>query len=280
MFTLNYFHGWQRDFVLRVRQPANRFYPNQGWSFFDLTNFPVGLQVDFDMWYPRMEIVGFTLNKDLHWLTWRASSPVLRVEAIYEFDKPFNCNGKSWVRNNPLNVLLQGLNSPLLLAGDWSGLPGANPNEGVKFRDQIRYVIGIDWQLWCRTLNPQKTFFTSFQFGHFYILNKDGYKFLNAPYFYNKKFRISPWDIPQNQYFISFLVTTEYDHSRILPLILFVQDIEAEAWWIKAKCEFAYGDHWRPEVGIYWINGNDNTGKSFGLFDNRDELYVKIKYQF
>lgn len=297
MFTLNYFYGWQRDFVLKVRRPG---------YFFPLSNFPasqippfsilynfitdvyglprgsldnLGLAVDFDLYYPRMQIAGFTLNKDLHWLTWRASSPVLRVEALYEFKKTFNSNGKGW-SSNPLNAPLQAAGFPVILAGDWSGLPGANYREGVKRRDQIRYVLGFDWQIWCKTLNPQKTFFTSFQFAHFYTLNLGDYKFLNAPYYYNKSFGVSPWNIPQSQYFISFLVMTEYDHARILPLILFVQDIEAEAWWIKAKCEFAYGDHWRPEIGMYWINGNDNTGKSFGLFDNRDEMYIKIKYQF
>ena len=279
MFTLNYFHGWADDFVLRVT-PPNPNFPNVGFSFFDLEHFPVALEVDFDLWYPRMEVVGFTLNKDMHWLTWRASSPVLRVEALYEFDKAFNSNGNSWARDNPLNNVLIPIGFPLLLPGDWSGLPGAQSTQGVKFRDQIRYVLGFDWQLWCKPLNPEKTFFTSFQFAHYHIMNKGNLHLLNAPYFYNKSFKISPWDIPEDQFFVSFLCMTEYDHGRILPLFLFVQDINAEAWWIKAKCQFAYGDHWRPEIGFFWINGNDDTGKSFGLFDNRDQLFVKIKYQF
>lgn len=289
MFTLNYFYGWQRDFVLKVARPA---YP------FPISNFPansippfnilygaaglpdnVGLAVDFDLYYPRMQVAGFTLNKDMKWFTWRASSPVLRVEALYEFKKPFNSNGKGW-SSNPLNGPLQAAGFPVIIAGDWSGLPGANYKEGIKRRDQIRYVLGFDWQLWCKKLNPQKTFFTSFQFAHYHTLNMGDYKFLNAPYYYNKSFGVSPWSIPADQFFLSFLVNTEYDHGRILPLILWVDDIKAKAQWVKAKCEFAYGDHWRPEIGMYWINGNDNTGKSFGLFKDMDEMYLKIKYQF
>ena len=94
--------------------------------------------------------------------------------------------------------LVLSIGFPLLLPGDWSGLPGARSTEGVKFRDQIRYVLGFDWQLWCKTLNPEKTFFTSFQFAHYHILNKGSLHLLNAPYFYNKNFKIS-FRLPQKK---------------------------------------------------------------------------------
>ena len=169
---------------------------------------------------------------------------------------------------------------PVTLPGDWSGLPGADSTKGIIKKDQIRYVLGLDWQIWCKTLNPEKTFFTSFQFSQFITLHMDNYKLLNAPYYYARDFKVDPWDIPANQYFFSFLVSTEYLHGRILPLILFVEDLKQKTQWVKAKCEFAYGDHWRPEIGLYYINGNNDTGKSFGLFKNMDQMYMKIKYQF
>lgn len=286
MFTLNFFYGWQRDFVLKV-MPGNA----GSYSVISLPGFPgftvppgvtlippnYGLLVNYEEYYARMKIVGFTLNHDIKELTWRASSPVLRVEALYEFNKPFNNNGKSW-NTNAINAELPG--TPVTLAGDWSGLPGTNPKNGIVYKDQIRYVIGLDWQLWCKLLNPQKTFFNSFQFAHFITLDMADDHLLNAPFFYTQNFKVNPWAIPANQFFFSYLLSSEYDHGRILPLALFVEDLESHAQWLKVKCAFAYGDHWRPEIGFYYINGNSSTGKSFGLFKEDDQFYFKIKYQF
>jgi len=101
------------------------------------------VQCNLEAEYQRQKILGFTLNKDLvEWIHIWNSSPVLRVEALYEFDKPFNNMGKR----------MKDLQWAGLPASSTAGaigvniIPDSDPNnyDGVVNHDQ-KTVIPIDY---------------------------------------------------------------------------------------------------------------------------------------
>ncbi len=266
LFTLNAYYGKQHDFYLKPTGP-NLVLPPWDKRF---------LQLNFDGIYSWRKIVGFTVNKELTGIRFRdTTSPVLRVEALYEFDKPFQYEGKH--------------------AGDmaWTGLNPAY-SDYKKFKDQIRMMIGFDWNIYIRPLNPRESFFFSTQFFLYYIRNKNG-EYVNAPFYFTNKVKsdlmpplppcrdrsyVDPWRIHQTQKYFSFLVNTNYDNKRITPQILYLVDLNERAHGLKAKINFKYGDHWRPEIGFMGWWGDHDTGKSMGLFQKNRQVYLKVKYQF
>ncbi len=267
MFTINAFYGRQHDFYLRPTAP-DILVPAWDRRF---------LQLNFDKVYGWRRLVGFTLNKEVSAISIPSTAaPVLRVEALYEFKKPFQYEGAH--------------------AGDmaWTGL-NADYSSYKKLKDQLRMMVGFDWNVYIRFLNPRESFFFSSQFFLFYITGGKGGELVNAPFYFTKKVNndmlpplppsrdrsyIKPWRIHRTQKYFSFLVTTNYDNKRIIPQVLYLYDFEEHASGLKAKLNLAYGSHWRPEVGYMAWWGNDNTGKSFGLFEKNQQIYVKLKYQF
>jgi len=264
LFTLNAFYGRQHDFYL---QPTGPSFCNWDGRF---------LQLNFDQVYDYRKLLGFTLNREMTEIRFRkTTSPVLRVEALYEFDKPFQYEGAR--------------------VGDmaWTGL-NSQYKQSYKNKDQIRTMIGFDWNIYIRPLNERESFFLSAQFFVFYNRNQNG-QFVNAPFYFsnavkqqvlpplppsrNWKF-IDPWRIHQTQKYFSFLVNTNYMNKRIAPQVLYLLDMEEQAHGLKAKINFNFTSYWRPEIGFIAWWGEHDTGKSFGLFEKNRQVYAKIKYQF
>ncbi len=266
LFTLNAFYGLQHDFYLTPKAPSPVI-PRWDRAF---------LQLNFDQDYSLRRIIGFTVNKELTTVRFRkTTSPVLRVEALYEFNKPFQYEGNH--------------------AGDmaWTGL-NSRFRQSRKFKDQIRIMLGLDWNIYIRPLNKRESFFLSAQFFMYYIRDKNG-EYVNAPFYFSnavkqemmpplppsrdRKF-IKPWRIHQTQKYLSFLINSYYDNKRILPQVLYLFDMEEKAHGLKAKINFFYTSHWRPEIGCMMWWGDHDTGKSLGLFQKNRQVYMKIKYQF
>ena len=268
LFTLNFYYGTQPDLVLKPKGPSLTIPP---WDRAFLT-------LNFDREYSWRRIVGATVNRELAQIKIGSQPvPVLRVEALYEFRKPFQYEGKK--------------------VGDmaWTGL---NPKYGLdnyaRDKDQLRYMVGLDWPLYIRFLNSRESFFFSTQFFMYYIFGLDG-QLVNAPFYFTDKVsqdalpplpgsygndKIDPWRIHKTQKYWSFLVNTQYDNKRIVPQLLFLYDFEEHCYAFKTKVNFNYGTHFRPEIGVMYIHGDHDTGKSFGLFQKNAQVYTRLKYQF
>jgi hypothetical protein len=259
--TINFWKGFQADEVLDFQG----IFPNakKGGIFPPITGgstTPVYLLMNRA--YLRMMVAGFTLSRELDGvgpLFCQPANPVLRVEALYDFQHPFNTG-----RNTATDFIK------------------------IKKYDQIKYVIGVDWPVRCGFINPQKNIFLSGQFIHIYTLHwRNGVDSPRPAPFYS-------WTYPMNQFYSSLLVRTEYKNETIVPSALLVWDHSNNSAWIKSACSFKYGDHWRPEIGWLWIKKNTsmsqvNPGpngrlrddwKAFGTFEDRDEVYIRIQYQF
>lgn len=228
---------------------------------------PVSLAaLDINLTYPRRNIVGFTFNHDLADVLRApgflgATSPVLRVEAIYNIGHPFNTAQRVKQR---------------IPRADIQKFPNVTSIAFPRFKqrkDFVQYMIGFDWPLRVAWLNPVSEVFSSLQFFHFALVNpKD--KLALQPY---KRLLIR-----EHQFFLTFLAFTPYWNRRIIPEVLSGLDVNMQSYFVKARISHEIGDHWRIEEGIVYFNRGRGapTESLFGLWDRRTDLFVRVAYQF
>lgn len=264
--TINYWNGIDSSDNLLLRYRGMAYDPVNGYMSPLLGN-PVPLVFEFDRVWKRMKVAGFTLSREMFGvgqLTKQVANPVLRVEALYEFNKHFNTG----------EMLNPGVPNGLLKLTDY---------------DMLRYMIGFDWNMRIPFINWTKNTFVSGQMFHLHTFGYHGGN--QAP----RPVPLYSWTFPQDQFYASLLVKTEYMNERIMPSMLAVRDFHTQAMWIKSTLGFRYGDHWRPQIGWLWISRNthhtqtmggpgtpiiSDNWASFGIFEDRDQVWLRIEYDF
>ena len=124
-------------------------------------------------------------------------------------------------------------------------------------------MLGFDYKRSIPWLNPEKLFFISGQIFDFHIFD----------------FEETLRPRREDSVYLTLLVNTGYHMDRIVPEVLVIYDTAATGWQIKSKVEFKYGDHWRPEIGSVVYIGDDFE-QPFGTLAAKDEVWVRLKYQF
>ena len=252
--TLNFWHGFAHEHLFKYNRidyhPQGRVIPT-----------PMGMvpmAVYADLIYPRITYAGITANHELAALARLlgvATNPIFRFEALYSFDQDMN---SSEVVPNPVDPV----NAPPL-----------DVNKIIE-SDQIRWMLGFDWPVRWRWINPSKNVFVSAQFFHIYTVDMPPSPWDIVPdssaYF--------TWDLTRNQTFASLLLRTEYLNERLVPSVLYVEDIRCAGRWAVAELAYKIGDHWRPSLRYLFIDGDSQ--RSFGVYRTRDEVTLRIQYQF
>ncbi len=200
--------------------------------------------------YKRVHSFGMTASRELYGFRKIFKSqvnPVLRLEALYQHDYSYNTTS-----------------FPAVLTG------GGELDE----KDVVRYMLGFDWPVKIDFLNHDRYIFVSAQFFQYHVLNyPDNYDLQNGPY--------GDWKVREDQYYSTLLMRTSYFNDLIKPQILGVVDWSYGTYWIKPKVRFELGNHWRPEVGAVFIfAGHEDQRREFGHWADRDEIYLKLLYQF
>ena len=126
---------------------------------------PCSVTADFDLDYTfRQKTVGFSFTRDMTELKLgrKGVSPVLRLEATYEFNKPFN----------------KGVIDDPFIPGDVSaGTPAliTTRDDTVAYRDQISLLVGFDFNLWVPGWESQRSsIFMTTQFFEIYTEDAEG----------------------------------------------------------------------------------------------------------
>jgi hypothetical protein len=289
--TLNFFHGWQNEPVSRnlgidfsgfvlVPTPGGPVpapippthippaampgflatlpstppafgcpgFPGAGTLFVPCLSVVQSSRIDFTN---RRKFVGFTLSRELTMIQLppKNVSPVLRIEFKYEFDRFLN---------------------DVTLIPTVDGL-AASPFFTVQRKDQLGYLIGLDFNLFLPRIFERRSLNTSMQFFHIQTRGNPGNLVYIVPY--------ASWKIPKNQYYASIKLDTLIDGDRFVPDTLFVYDFSEKSFFVRQRFDFNYfGKHWRPRLEVDHLEGP--ALRSFGLMRDNDQVKFVLAYQF
>ncbi|RJF89363.1 hypothetical protein D3874_22285 [Oleomonas cavernae] len=217
---------------------------------------------NFDLDYRyRKKLLGATFTRDMVELAFgpKDVAPVFRMEASYEFDKPFNRYRVTTSNGQDAH------GSPALIS---------SVDESVTFRDQISVMVGFDYFLWLPFWeNQESSIFTSFQL--FNIITDESKDLMfQSPYaaFGSKVHPV--------QTYATFLWWKGLDDGRLYLEGLAAYDFQNEGFAYRQRVDFNYfGDSIRPR--LEWIHYEGKTEQGlFGLYDNADAVELSLTYQF
>jgi len=146
------------------------------------------------------------------------------------------------------------------------------PNGTVE-KDTLRYVIGVDRSFFIPALHPDdpfRSFNFSFQlFQNIILDHEDG---------------IHPFSTAEKIKKVSSILTlrvgTGYLGDTVLPDIFLGYD--PDGYWT-ANPAVSYVPPWNEKIKLSLIGaiyGGHNKFKSFGFFDEKDSIFLKMRYQF
>ena len=234
--------------------------------------------------FPRQHITGFTLDYAIP----RPISTVVRLEAAYYPDKPYAVNSFLEPGRFPDSVR------------DWEPSPDNNPNAKYgdssyrirnyfhhEERDTVNYALVLMRVNQIRWLNPTSSIITQFQvFQSILLEDTEIEEKVNGEWKVNENWymvSIPGYDsseVKQISTLLVFAALTNYWHGLFSPMLVGVYvHGDDPSGFVSAKFRFTLGNHWRLETGVNQIFGTEPY-VGLGLFDDRDEVYSKIKFQF
>ncbi len=210
----------------------------------------------------RQKVIGFSFGRDLSDVMSfgpKSTSPALRMEFSYEFDKPFNQSTVS----NPFvpGQLEQGAVANFV-----------SPAVSIVKRDVTSIMIGFDYPLWIPGWDSQeKSIFTSVQWFNIHTKNADNLM-AQAPY--------GNTLVQSNQNYMTFLWSAPLHRQRLVLEGLFIRNIDFHGTAYRQRIDFNYfGPHWRPRLEYQYFSGRKETAP-IGFFNDKDFIEASITYQF
>jgi hypothetical protein len=158
-------------------------------------------------------------------------------------------------------------------AGGGEPVAGALPH-----RDVLRWMIGIDRNVWLRWLNPSNTFFFSAQYFHTNIFSFD--RDISTPAVSSIEFPAAgPPEIhgvprKNDEIVLTYLVSTLYWHGTIIPQLFGAYDTRGVPS-IVPSLTYQLGTNLQLTMKYAVIFG---TFANLGFFGDRDQLVFRIQY--
>jgi len=144
----------------------------------------------------------------------------------------------------------------------------------VKKMPVINYAVQLIRPTMIRWLNPTQNIILVLQGSHSVmptITDTDESYLLQIPGFNNYPIKMHSWKLV-------FLAATSYLHGMIAPRLV-VAYVDPKSAFISGQVDFRLGRHWRLRLQVTDFFGSDQY-KALGLFRDRDEVNVRIRYQF
>jgi hypothetical protein len=210
---------------------------------------------------------------------------VVRSEFAYFKDEP---------------AFTQGQLDPFLFYTQPNGKPGGTTG-GVRTRDSINAVVGLDINQWIRALNPNQTFFISTQFFFKHIQNAAGSQIFLANGTLNPNREVLPVQLnvqnvnahgaplqgsqlepvfiqqPENQFLQTLFVGTSYRSGTVNPGVTFFYDWGG-AFLYQPTVTFIH-DPFRFIVDYSILSSHIYKGGSgVSLLKDRDNVQVRFEY--
>jgi hypothetical protein len=210
------------------------------------------INANFDLSYKyHQKMVGFSFTRDMSEVRLgpKSVSPVLRLEATYEFDKPFN----KGVITTPFGQTAVG--TPALVT---------TVENGVARRDVWSALVGVDYNLWLPFWKSQESsIFVTAQFFNIHTDNPKGLLF-QSPYAFNY--------IEKDQQFVTATWTLPLDNQSITFDGLLIWDVDKHGLAYRQRLEFSMmGGRFKPRIEYAHFGGRAEDG-ILGVYRNADYI--------
>jgi hypothetical protein len=204
-----------------------------------------------ELYYDDVQVTGGALN----W--WESHlDVVVRAEAAWFWQE---------------SVFIPEVNAPLIPTG--LPIPGleALPAQGDKAeKDILRWMIGLDKNLWVRSLNKTQTFFVSMQYFGQYINNYDGRIRQAVPIYPDDSNYAGLKEVEGT---FTFLTSTSYMSGQVNPQVVVAYDARG-AWMFQPQVNLIR-EPFRFLIQYSGIYGNFTN---FGFYRDRDQLSFVVSY--
>jgi hypothetical protein len=202
--------------------------------------------------YPAVQITGASMN------FWESHTDVIvRAEVAWFWDEPVFIPEE--------NLPIEPLPFPI------PGVPGLPQNGTIPKKDHLKWMIGLDKNVWIRSLNKTSTFMVSFQWFASWVQDYDDrMKQPLALYPESTNFSAAK-EFSSN---FTFLTNTMYLKGALNPQLVLAYDIRG-AWMFVPSVKYIR-EPFRFLVQYSGIVGN-MTG--FGAFRDRDQIAFIVTYQ-
>ena len=223
---------------------------------------PCSVTADVNLDYTqRQKTVGFSFTRDMTEIKLgrKNVSPVLRLEATYEFDKPFN------------RTIIP---DPFIPGQFAEGTPALVAFEDVSVveRDQISVLFGVDYNLWVPFWESQRSsIFITTQFFNIYTEDSEGLTF-QSPYVLT--------NVEKHQQFLTQTYSMGLFNDKLILDGLAVWDIDKGGVAYRQRFDFAtFGPQWKPRIEIGHFSGNPEQGL-LAVWRKSDYVEFSLTYQF
>ena len=168
-------------------------------------------------------------------------------------------------------VFIPDISIPLVPSG--IPIPGLDllPAQGDKVEKEIlRFMLGLDKNLWIRKLNKMQTFMVSLQYFGQYILDYDDRIKVAGPIYPDSSDYVGVREIES---VLTMLITTSYVSGRVTPQMVVAYDVRG-AWLLQPSVNllqepFRFNIQYSAVVGSF---------TNFGVFRDRDQLTFIFSY--
>lgn len=222
------------------------------------------LNGNFDLSYKyRQKLVGASFTRDIVEMKMgpKAVSPVLRLEASYEFEKPFNRGRITTPSFGPGFGNEVETGSPALIT---------TVEDGVTHRDVFSLLVGFDYNLWLWPSQEASIFITT-QFFNIHTA-KSKWLLQQAPYAFDY--------VEKNQNYLTQTWTLPIRNESITFDGLLIWDIDKHGLAYRQRIDFVMmGGHLKPRIEYGHFSGRKEAGL-LGLMKNADYLEFSLAYQF
>jgi hypothetical protein len=230
-----------------------------------LRDVPILLSLDDvigEVTFPSIQITGGSLS---YWEP--HTDAIIRAEVAYFWDEPVFIPEENLATLYGPGIPLP---PPLQDQIGISQIP-INPQSGtIPKKDFLRYMIGIDKQVWIRPLNRNSTFFVSMQYFGSWVLDYDDRLVLGLPLYPSTEEYPKLYELEQ---MITALVGTTYLNGRLTPQLVLGYDVRG-AWLFVTALNYL----WEPfRFGIQYA-GIEGNFTGFGVFRDRDQISFLITY--
>jgi Protein of unknown function (DUF1302) len=265
-YTLVYYHGHQLSPPIQKYAEQTKDPNAQGFR-----------EVEVFLWFPRQDTYGLSTE----WVMPQPISLVARFEGTFLPGQYYPVN----------SYLAPGTMTSPKHRGGWYQSPEHDGRLRADFHQERKDTYNYGFTLMranqIRFLNPTSSIIVQAQLIQTIIPSgpymdeefSDGTKEENQNWYATSITGYDTSKVSKIQTIYAAGILTSYAHGLVSPFIVGVYDENSKSGLVSTSLKFTLGNHWRIKAAYNFIEG-EQPYKGLGLFRDRDEVNMTVKFQF